>query len=70
MCRTRTERDRRVLHFLQQRAVPVALSMAGGYGRDLAVTVEVQRRTLELAYEAWQAWPGRPGLAAPRNAMD
>ncbi len=52
------ERDRRVLRFLQQRSVPVALSMAGGYGRDLAVTVDVQRRTLELAFQAWQSWPG------------
>ncbi len=50
------ERDRRVLHFLQQRAVPVAVAMAGGYGRDIAVTVAVQRRTLELAFEAWQTW--------------
>ncbi len=49
------ERDRRVLHFLQQRGVPVALSMAGGYGRDLDVTVQVQLRTLALALQAWQA---------------
>ncbi len=47
------ERDLRVLHFLQQRGVPVALSMAGGYGRDLAVTVQVQLQTLALALQAW-----------------
>ena len=62
------ERDRRVLQFLQQRAVPVALSMAGGYGRDLAVTVDVQRRTLELAYQAWQAWP-RLADGSPAKSM-
>ena len=52
------ERDRRVLGLLRERRVPVALSMAGGYGRDLATTVDVQRRTLELALASWQLWPG------------
>ena len=47
------ERDRRVLAALQARRIPVALSMAGGYGRDLATTVDVQRRTLEIAYASW-----------------
>ena len=50
------ERDRRVLAALRERRIPVALSMAGGYGRDLATTVAVQRRTLELAFQSWQAW--------------
>lgn len=49
------ERDRRVLAALHARGIPVALSMAGGYGRELATTVAVQRRTLELAFESWQA---------------
>jgi len=63
------ERDRRVLATLGERRIPVALSMAGGYGRDLAVTVAVQRRTLELAYAAWRQWadpaPGRPMKESP-----
>ncbi len=50
------EREQLVLQFLQQRGIPVALSMAGGYGRDLAITVEVQRHTLALAYDSWQSW--------------
>ncbi len=50
------ERDRRVLRLLRERGIPVALSMAGGYGRDLHTTVAVQRRTLELALESWHAW--------------
>jgi acetoin utilization deacetylase AcuC-like enzyme len=50
------ERDRRVLAELRRRGIPVALSMAGGYGRDLHTTVAVQRRTLELALESWQGW--------------
>jgi acetoin utilization deacetylase AcuC-like enzyme len=49
------ERDRRVFAALRERGIPVALSMAGGYGRELATTVAVQRRTLELAFESWQA---------------
>lgn len=54
------ERDRRVFDWLHARGVPVAVSMAGGYGRDLSQTVAIQRRTLELACEAWQAWQSRP----------
>lgn len=50
------ERDRRVFAALLQRRIPVALSMAGGYGRDLADTVQVQVNTLRLAEEHWQRW--------------
>ena len=49
------ERDRRVLSALRERRIPVALSMAGGYGHDLATTVAVQVRTLNLAAESWAA---------------
>lgn len=50
------ERDRTVLQWLRSRRVPVAVSMAGGYGRDVATTVQVHRRTLGLARESWTAW--------------
>ena len=50
------ERDRRVFDFLRQRRVPVAVSMAGGYGRDIHTTVAVQLRTVQLAHQAWAAW--------------
>lgn len=50
------ERDRRVLAALYERRIPVALSMAGGYGRDLATTVAIQRRTLAEALTSWQRW--------------
>jgi acetoin utilization deacetylase AcuC-like enzyme len=50
------ERDRRVLTALRQRGIPVALSMAGGYGRDIEETVAIQARTLALAAESWRAW--------------
>jgi acetoin utilization deacetylase AcuC-like enzyme len=58
------ERDRRVFDALRARRIPVAVSMAGGYGRELATTVAVQRRTLELAFAAWQAWPRAPAQSA------
>ena len=48
------ERDRRVFQALHERGIPVAVLMAGGYGRDLATTVSIQRRTLELACMFWQ----------------
>jgi acetoin utilization deacetylase AcuC-like enzyme len=50
------ERDRRVLAALRGRGHPVALSMAGGYGRNIHETVAIQARTLSLAAESWQAW--------------
>ncbi len=50
------ERDRRVLDALRERRIPAALSMAGGYGHDLATTVAVQVTTLTLAAQSWQAW--------------
>lgn len=53
------ERDRRVFEALHGWGVPVAVSMAGGYGRDIRTTVEIQRRTLELALQAWTAWSSR-----------
>jgi acetoin utilization deacetylase AcuC-like enzyme len=57
------ERDRRVLDALRARGIPVALSMAGGYGRDLAQTVAIQQRTLALAWDSWSRWR-QPRVAA------
>jgi len=57
-----------VLAWLRERGVPVALSMAGGYGRELATTVAVQRRTLELALQSWQAWPRARRAALEQSA--
>lgn len=55
-CEGLAERDRRVLAGLRERRIPVALSMAGGYGHDLATTVAVQVNTLTLAARSWAAW--------------
>lgn len=59
------ERDRRVLDALAARGIPVALSMAGGYGRDIATTVAIQRRTLELALESWRERTDFHALSIP-----
>ncbi|RTL41333.1 MAG: histone deacetylase [Burkholderiales bacterium] len=50
------ERDGRVLDALRARRIPVALSMAGGYGHDLATTVQVQVNTLNVAAASWAVW--------------
>jgi acetoin utilization deacetylase AcuC-like enzyme len=65
------ERDRRVLQFLRRRRVAVALSMAGGYGRELATTVAVQRETLALAFQSWREWREQSAsmLAAPMRGV-
>lgn len=56
------ERDRRVLAAARQRGIPVALSMAGGYGRKLDDTVAIQLQTLRAALDSWQRWrAGSPG---------
>jgi len=59
------ERDRRVFAELARRGIPVALSMAGGYGREITTTVSLQRRTVELAFESWRAWKLRAAPMAP-----
>ncbi len=46
------ERDRRVLAACRARAIPVAISMAGGYGRDIADSVTAHENTLREAI-AW-----------------
>ena len=50
------ERDRTVLAALRERRIPVALSMAGGYGRDIDVTVQIQAATIRAAIDSWQGW--------------
>jgi acetoin utilization deacetylase AcuC-like enzyme len=48
------ERDRRVFDACRERGIPVAVSMAGGYGRDIDITVGVHLRTLQCASESHQ----------------
>ena len=50
------ERDRRVLDAARARRIPVALSMAGGYGRVVDDTVQVHLATIRAAVASWQRW--------------
>lgn len=50
------ERDRRVLDWAWQRKVPIAMAMAGGYGRVLAETVQVQMNTWQMALNYFHRW--------------
>ena len=50
------ERDRRVLAAARERRIPVAVSMAGGYGRVIEDTVQVQFNTLSEALGSWRQW--------------
>jgi acetoin utilization deacetylase AcuC-like enzyme len=51
------ERDRRVFDALRERAIPVAVTMAGGYGTDIDTTVAIHLRTLQEAARSAAAWP-------------
>ena len=57
------ERDRRVFDALAARRIPVAVTMAGGYGRQVETTVAVHLRTLENAVAARRRWAAE---SAPR----
>lgn len=50
------ERDRQVFDRLHRLRIPVAVSMAGGYNREVQTTVDIHRATLSLAFQHWQAW--------------
>jgi acetoin utilization deacetylase AcuC-like enzyme len=50
------QRDRMVLEWARQKQVPVAMAMAGGYGKYIADTVQVQMNSFTEAYTAWQHW--------------
>ena len=53
------ERDRRVFVACRERGVPVAVSMAGGYGRNIDDSVAIHLRTLQEACAASQAYRQR-----------
>ncbi len=49
-------RDRRVFDWAWSKRIPLAFSMAGGYGREMADTVQAQVNTYRVAYAYWQRW--------------
>jgi acetoin utilization deacetylase AcuC-like enzyme len=58
------ERDRRVFDALRQREIPVAVTMAGGYGTDIETTVAVHLRTIEEAARSAALWSAERGCAS------
>lgn len=50
------ERDRRMLAAARERGIPLAMSMAGGYGRDVDLTVGIQLETVRQAARSWKRW--------------
>lgn len=60
------ERDARVFTALRRWGVPVAVTMAGGYGRDIDQTVALQLETVRQARQAWADWQaGDSAAGAP-----
>jgi len=54
------ERDRIVLGSCRERGIPVAVTMAGGYARDVEDTVDIHLRSIEKAatlLDLERAWP-------------
>ena len=49
-------RDRRVFDWCHTRRIPMAFAMGGGYGVDIAETVQVQLNTYRIATEYWLRW--------------
>jgi acetoin utilization deacetylase AcuC-like enzyme len=49
-------RDRRVFDWCFDRSLPVAFVMAGGYGRQIEKTVQIQLTTYSVALSYWQRW--------------
>jgi len=49
-------RDRAVMDWAWQRRIPLVMCMAGGYGRAIETTVQVQVNTWTVAQTYWQRW--------------
>ncbi len=51
-------RDRRVFDWAWQRRLPLAMTMAGGYGHDIPAMVGLQLNSYRIALDYWQRWQG------------
>jgi acetoin utilization deacetylase AcuC-like enzyme len=54
------QRDRLVFESCRRAGVPIAVVMAGGYGRQVAETVAIHRRTVAEARRCWESWRRSP----------
>lgn len=62
-------RDQRVFGFCARHQAPVVVTMAGGYGRDMATTVQAKFNTLRLALGAWRRWQNLPPVPVSPDAQ-
>jgi acetoin utilization deacetylase AcuC-like enzyme len=58
------QRDRRVYDFAERLGIPLAVTMAGGYGREVDTTVDIHWRTVRGALHSWRS---RRGAATPHD---
>ena len=54
------QRDQAVLTWAKERRIPLVMAMAGGYGKQIEDTVQVQMKTFAQALAAWQDWQNQP----------
>ncbi|GAA4018272.1 histone deacetylase [Actimicrobium antarcticum] len=59
------QRDRMVLERAHQRRIPVAITMAGGYGKQITDTVEVHLQTVAIAASFAARWSEQPLAPLP-----
>jgi acetoin utilization deacetylase AcuC-like enzyme len=57
-------RDERVFGYAERWRVPIAVTMAGGYGRDIDLTVELHLQTVRVACGAWKRRAASASAAA------
>ena len=48
------QRDQLVFNFAKEMGCPIAVAMAGGYGREIETTVEVHAQTIQLAFNYYK----------------
>jgi acetoin utilization deacetylase AcuC-like enzyme len=61
-------RDTMVLDAAVARGIPVAIAMAGGYGREIADTVRIHLQTIAIAADRAQGWRTNMHAAAASRA--
>jgi acetoin utilization deacetylase AcuC-like enzyme len=58
------QRDTMVLEAAHQRRIPVAIAMAGGYGREMDDTIRVHLQTIAIGAQYAARWPLPPARLA------
>jgi len=50
------QRDKAVFQYALDRKLPLAFSMAGGYGKEITSTVDIHFQTIQTALQFWQKY--------------